>query len=150
MGESLDRKHALDSGLTFIDTVIGAVTLSGVNEPCGAQYEFDLYLQGLPIYRSHAYPSKDRHVIHLDSARFHARLPDRDKLVDEDEVIMQVKAMLAIQIEKRLLSLKAALPPEEFVRFYDMTQNAPLSGSASQHYLHFTFSNISIYLIKFS
>jgi hypothetical protein len=50
-------------------------------------------------------------------------LPDRDKLVDEDEVIMQVKAMLAIEIEKRLLSLKAALPPEEFVRFYDMMRH---------------------------
>jgi len=121
-GEHLDRSAALDSGLDFVTTEIGAVYLHGLQEPIGAQYEFDVFLQGLPIYSSHSYSSQ-RHIIHLDSARFHARLPDRDKLVDEDEVIKQVQVMLAVEIEKRLLSLKAEQTPEEFVRFYDMMRH---------------------------
>lgn len=103
-------------------TEIGALYLHGLLEPMGAQYAFELFLQGLPIYRSHNYSSK-RHIIHLDSAMLHARLPDRDKLVDEDEVISQVMAMLAVEIEKRLLLLKAEQAPEEFVRFYDMMRH---------------------------
>ena len=121
-GEYLDRLAALDSGLDFVTSAIGAVYLYGFQEPIGAQYEFDVFLQGLPIYSSHPYASK-RHIIHLDSARFHARLPDRDKLVDEAEVILQVKTLLAVEIEKRLLSLKAEKTPEEFVRFFDMMRH---------------------------
>jgi hypothetical protein len=121
-GEHLDRAAAMDSGLDFVDSEIGAVYLHGLEEPIGAQYEFDVFLQGLPIYSSHSY-SSERHVVHLDSARFHARLPDRDKLVDEAEVIKQIKTMLAVEIEKRLLLLKARKAPAEFVRFYEMMRH---------------------------
>jgi len=122
-GEHLGRPAAMDSGLDFVTTDIGAVYLQGLQEPLGAQYEFDLYLQGLPIYNSHRYYSSRRHIIHLDSAQFHARLPDRDQLIDEAEVIGQVQVMLAVAIEKRLLLLKAEKTPEEFVRFYDMMRH---------------------------
>lgn len=121
-GERLERTVAVDSGLEFVATDIGSVYLHGLQEPMGAQYEFSLYLQGLPIYSSHSYWS-ERHIIHLNSARFHARLPDRDKLVDEADVVNEVKAMLAVEIEKRLLQLKAEQTPEEFVRFYDMMRH---------------------------
>lgn len=121
-GDTLERAAAIDSGLEFVTTDIGAVYLQGLQEPMGAQFEFDLFLQGLPIYRSHPY-SSERHIIHLDSARSHARLPDRDKLVDETEAITQVKAVLAVEIEKRLRQLKAEQTPEEFVRFYDMMRH---------------------------
>ena len=121
-GENMDRVAALDSGLDFVTTDIGAVYLYGLQEPIGAHYEFYVFLQGLPIYSSHPYASK-RHIIHLDAARFHARLPDRDKLVDEADVILQVKALLAVEIEKRLLSLKAEKTPEEFVQFFDMMRH---------------------------
>ena len=121
-GDIMERAAAIDSGLEFVMTDIGAVYLQGLQEPMGAQYEFDLFLQGLPIYRSHQY-SSERHIIHLDSARFHARLPDRDKLVDETEVITQVKAVLAVEIEKRLLRLKAEKTPEAFVRYYAMMRH---------------------------
>ncbi len=121
-GENLARLAALDSGLEFVMSDIGAVYLHGLEEPMGAVYEFDVFLQGLPIYRSHPYPSA-RHIIHLDSAQFHARLPDRDKLLDEAEVIQQIKAMLAVEIEKRLLSLKDHSAAEDFVRFYEMMRH---------------------------
>ena len=121
-GVNLDRSSAMDSGLEFVSTEIGAVYLYGLQEPIGAQYEFDLYLQGLPIYSSHSYSSK-RHIIHLDSAKFHARLPDRDKLIDEKDVVKQVNAMLAAEIEKRLLLIKAEKTPEEFVAFFEMMRH---------------------------
>jgi len=121
-GENMDRVAALDCGLDFVTTDIGAVYLYGLQDPIGAHYEFDVFLQGLPIYSSHLYDSK-RHIIHLDAARFHARLPDRDKLVDEADVILQVKALLAVEIEKRLLSLKADKTPEAFVQFFDMMRH---------------------------
>ena len=121
-GDTMERAAAVDSGLDFVMTDIGAVYLLGLQEPIGAQFEFDVFLQGLPIYSSHHY-SSERHIIHLDSARFHARLPDRDKLVDETEVITQVKAVLAVEIEKRLRQLKAEQTPEEFVRFYEMMRH---------------------------
>ena len=110
-GENLERPAAMDSGLDFVATDIGAVYLHGLQEPMGAQYDFELFLQGLPIYSSRSFFSSERHIIHLDSAKYHARLSDRDKLVDEDEVIRQVRHMLAVEIEQRLLLLKAALPP---------------------------------------
>lgn len=121
-GESMDRPIAVDSGLNFVITDIGSVYLHGLEKPIGAQYEFQVFLQGLPIYCSNIYAG-DRHIVHLDSAQFHARLPDRDKLVNEAEVVKAVKAMLAQEIKKRLLCLKAEQPPEEFVRFYDMMRH---------------------------
>ena len=82
--------------------------------------DFDVYLQGLPIYRSHTYGSRNRHVIHLDSSRFYARLPDRDKLVDEIDVVKLVKSVLTKEIEKSLVLLKAAVSAKEFVLFYEI------------------------------
>ncbi|WP_253734419.1 ATP-binding protein [Methylomonas sp. ZR1] len=118
----LERSCALDSGLIFVDTEIGVIYLHGMDQPDGAQYEFDVYLQGLPIYSSHSYTSH-RHIIHLDSAGFHARLPDRDKLVDEADVVKRVKAVLAKAIEQRFIQMKATLSAEEFVGFYDMLRH---------------------------
>jgi len=120
--ELLEHSCALNSGLRFVDTEIGKIYLHGMDQPNGAQYEFDVYLQGLPIYTSHSYTSH-RHIIHLDSSRFHARLPDRDKLVDEADVIKRVKAVLAQTIEQRFIQMKATLSAEEFVGFYEMLRH---------------------------
>ena len=117
----LDRPHALDSGLRFIDTAIGAVHIVGVDQPSGCCSEFEVYLQGLPIYRSYqAYGGRKRHVLHLDSSRFYARLPDRDKLIDEADVITRVRAVLAQEIEKNLMVIKTTVPAMDFVLFYEM------------------------------
>jgi hypothetical protein len=102
-GEEFDRPHALDSGLPFIETEVGAVYLSGiVNAASSAQYELMLYLQGLPIYKSSNYAAiSTSHVIHLDSPQFFARLPDRDKLINEVEVVNLVQSVLKAEIESR-------------------------------------------------
>lgn len=118
-GECLERPVAENSGLDFVDTEIGKVYLHGLDTPIGRNSEFEVYLQGLPIYRSHSYYA-DRHVIHLDSSRFDARLPDRDKLIDEEESVEWIMEVLRQEIEKRLSSMKQTLSAEEFVMFYSM------------------------------
>lgn len=48
-----------------------------------------LYLQGLPIGYLNASSRtavSNPHVLHLDSAKFNARMPDRDSLIDRDDV----------------------------------------------------------------
>ncbi|SJM90935.1 ATP-binding protein [Crenothrix polyspora] len=127
-GKVLDRKHALDSGLMFIDTAIGSVYLSGVDRPDGVHNEFEVYLQGLPVYSSYSYcqhwfSTRHRHVIHLDSARFYARLPDRDKLIDEIDVVARIKAILTAELERHFVDLKAKLPAEDFILFYEMLRH---------------------------
>lgn len=116
----LDRHHALDSGLRFADTEIGAVYLSGIDEPLDISNEFDVFLQGLPIFRSYTYGARNRHIIHLDSSRFYARLPDRDKLIDEADVVKLVKSVLTKEIEKSLILLKSRVSAKEFVLFYEI------------------------------
>ena len=121
-GESLDRIHALDSGLDFAKTEVGWIHLIGLDKPDNAEYAFDVYLQGLPIYKSHSY-CRNVHVIHLDSARFYARLPDRDKLIDESAVVKAINAALKQAIEKRLINLKSTLSAEDFVQYFEMMRH---------------------------
>ena len=54
-GEVLERTAALDCGLDFIPTEVGHMHLIGFDKPGNGDYEFDVYLQGLPIYKSHSY-----------------------------------------------------------------------------------------------
>jgi hypothetical protein len=115
-----ERPYALDSGLRFRESEIGTVYLNGVDKPEGSCSHFIVYLQGLPIYRSSTYLEHDLHVIHLDSSRFYARLPDRDKLIDEADVVNFIKSILSKEIEKSLVLLKAEIPAEEFVLFYEI------------------------------
>lgn len=117
--EILDRKCAIDSGLDFVNTEVGAVYLDGINNPNITVTDFEVYLQGLPIYRSSSYISLNRHVIHLDSSRFYARLPDRDKLIDEQDVVALIKNVLKQELEKHFKALKFIVPEDEFVRFYN-------------------------------
>jgi len=120
-GVSLDRPRAVNSTLPFIETELGEMYLYGLSqgEDWLRQSEhFHLYLQGLPVYHSH-HERDPGHVIHLDSSRFFARLPDRDKLIDEAQVIAEVKHVLQREARQRLKAIKRELSAEEFVQGYD-------------------------------
>lgn len=116
--EMIDRKYAIDSGLDFINTEVGAVHLAGINDPNITITDFEVYLQGLPIYRSSRFRSLNSHVIHLDSSRFYARLPDRNQLIDENDVVTLINVVLKQELEKHFTLLKSIVSAEEFVRFY--------------------------------
>jgi len=114
------RRHALVSR-SFTVTGIGSIHLSGMDtgEPATATA---LYLQGLPIgHGEQNYYCDHRHVdvIHLDSARFMARMPDRSELIDAQEqskiIHDAVRQLWRAVLEDR----KRTLPSAEFVeRFY--------------------------------
>ena len=133
-GENLGRYAAFDvtterspSGLDYVETEIGWVYLrciggsSGV--PCDGRY-FKVYLQGLPIYENATW-SRDverTHIIHLDAARFYARLPDRDKLIDETEVVGLIDGVLDHLVRQRMVALKSSLEPKAFVQTFATLQ----------------------------
>lgn len=122
-GESLTRPHATDSGLEFVNTEIGSVCLAGFDKPNQHNKNYVMYLQGLPIYKSSSYGSfgsPGYHVIHLDSSKFFGRLPDRDELVDKQDVLKQVEAVLRSNVEKRLVEMKSSLSALDFVAYYDI------------------------------
>jgi hypothetical protein len=114
----LERPHAI-SNATFSKTEVGEISLSGFNS-CrpweDSQTHFVVYLQGLPMYTSSVYWNADTaSVVHLDSQKFNARIPDRDKLVDEARVMNLVEAALQRLARAEFLELKATLSPEMFV-----------------------------------
>jgi hypothetical protein len=130
-GESLRRYAAFDvvlersiSGLEFVETEIGWIHLHGIKGlseiPCDDGY-FKVYLQGLPIYENTSWSRgvEKVHIIHLDSARFYARLPDRDKLIDEREVVTLIQAVLNHFARQRLVALKASMAAEAFVEIFE-------------------------------
>ncbi|PZN75385.1 MAG: hypothetical protein DM484_19010 [Candidatus Methylumidiphilus alinenensis] len=75
----------------------------------------------MPIYRTKGHWRGDSmvNIVHLDSRQFHARLPDRDKLIDEDLVVKQVKSVVQKEAVKKINALKETLPPGEFAKGYD-------------------------------
>lgn len=120
-GACLDRPRAVNSTLPFIETELGELYLYGLSqgEDWLRQSEyFHLYLQGLPVYHSH-HERDPGHVVHLDSSRFFARLPDRDKLIDEAQVIAEVKHVLLREARQRLEAIKNQLSAVAFVLGYD-------------------------------
>lgn len=111
----LPRTHAV-SELRTLSTPIGDLHLVGTHSgrfSAGVA----VYLQGFCVMTRSDYfsGSEAPNVIHLDSKQFLARLPDRDRLIDED--IQEQKILEQIQLAWRdaLLHRKAQLAPTEFV-----------------------------------
>lgn len=122
--EPLKRPLAIGSELNFVDTEIGSIYLHGLDTPSTSDSHFELFLQGLPIYRSRKYfSSANEHIIHLDSSSFYARLPDREKLINQEDALVLIKNALAKEIEKRLVFMKSTLSAEVFVSFYSVMRD---------------------------
>jgi hypothetical protein len=89
-GTDLPRPHAIDS-LPFMDTDIGKVYLKGIN---GSGTKSTLvFLQGFSVARPY-YVDDDINIVHLDATKFVARLPDRDRLIDETEQVRRIDLYL--------------------------------------------------------
>lgn len=103
----------------FHDTAIGAVRLSGMVDGQCSSY-IRIYLQGFCVHQRPTHFNADdaANVVHLDPARFLARLPDRDKLIDEDEQVKVVGREIALLWRQILENRKAALPARQFVETF--------------------------------
>lgn len=108
-GEEQKRDHALDGPLDFITTPLGDMRITDLDKPIDKAFrlgtqDLTVYLQGIQVYRSRAAHCSQTNIVHLDASQFKGRLPDRDKLIDEKEVINQVMAMIKLYWQSRLIS----------------------------------------------
>ena len=116
-GHALARPLAVD-GVSFVATEIGEVRLAGTEDGNAVRSTL-LVLQGFVVSGDPRF-DREGNVVHLDSRRFLARLPDRDVLIDEDEATRQVETTLKALWRTRLEEAKRTMPSEAFVtRFFD-------------------------------
>lgn len=92
-----------------------------------------VFLQGLCVWRSPYSVVTQVNVVHLDSRQFLARLPDRDKLVDEDVQLARIQATVQHAWHQVLLDRLQQLDELHFLeRYYRSVQrwqqNALLNG----------------------
>jgi len=115
-GQPLTRRFAQER-LTMTPSAIGMVHLTGTSD---GQHSSDtmVFLQGFCVLKP-AWCNPERvNVVHLDSRLFMARLPDRDKLIDEDVQRKRIDAELKACWRTTLEIAKTQLSPERFVDTY--------------------------------
>jgi hypothetical protein len=116
-GRALARPLALDTQ-RFVVSDIGDVHLAGTEDGKAAASTL-LVLQGFVVSGDPRF-DRDGNIVHLDPRQFLARLPDRDVLIDEADVVKQVDAFLKTMWRGRLEEARRTLPSEAFVvRFFD-------------------------------
>lgn len=116
-GRSLARPVALDAK-PFAATPIGHVHLVGLEDGKAVASTL-LVLQGFVVSGDPRF-DREGNIVHLDPRQFLARLPDRDVLIDEADVVSQVDASLRAMWHARLEEARRTLPSEAFVvRFFD-------------------------------
>ncbi|UCV17861.1 ATP-binding protein [Ferribacterium limneticum] len=115
-GKPLMRRFAA-AHLTTMDSPIGTVHLTGMQDG-KFSYNTLVFLQGFCVMKPNYCPFDEVNVVHLDSRQFMARLPDRDKLIDEDVQSKRISTALTACWRQILESAKARLSPEQFVVIY--------------------------------
>ncbi len=117
-GQEIARPHALP-GLKTQATSVGHIHIAGMDDGKFTRYTV-VYLQGFRVHQAPTYYSCDdlANVVHLDPTRFVARLPDREKLIDEEEQIKLVDKAISVLWLNALQEKKAALPAQQFVEAY--------------------------------
>lgn len=115
-GQPLSRRFAVES-LATMPSPMGEVHLVGTRSGEHTR-ETMVFLQGFCVLKP-TWCSYDKvNVAHLDSRQFMARLPDRDKLIDEDQQRKRIDAELTACWRQTLEVAKGQLPPEQFVETY--------------------------------
>jgi hypothetical protein len=111
-GHPLDRPLALSS-LDTVPSPVGRVHLAGhkVGKPTRATRVF---LQGFQVLEVGC-GCPDDNVVHLDPLQYIARLPDRDKLIDEREHRFAISEAVQDCWRRALLEAKCRMSGQEFV-----------------------------------
>jgi len=103
--------------LAFMDSPVGAIHLIGSRDGHQAHHTW-VFLQGFCVLRPAWSGPTGVNVVHLDSRQFMARLPDRDRLIDEDQQRLRIDDALKACWRQTLETAKAELPPRMFVQTY--------------------------------
>lgn len=116
-GQPMDRPYAPDR-MDFIPSAIGPMHLAGVASGNHSTLTL-VFLQGIKVLSPKYYSPGHINVVHLDPERFRARLPDRDKLIEQADQERLIDAELRAQWRAILEVAKYQLPPRQFVdRYY--------------------------------
>lgn len=116
-GHALERRLAL-SRLVTMACSIGPIHLGGARDGKFSPQTL-VFLQGFCVLNTgYSYVCGDVNVVHLDSRCFVARLPDRDKLIDEDVQRKRIEAEVKQCWRQTLEVAKTQLAPERFVEIY--------------------------------
>lgn len=113
-GAELERPDVQD-GQTFVATPIGAVSIRDL-KGLGLGGRTAVYLQGIRVLGSHY--ARPEAIVHLDSAQFKAKLPDRNCLIDADDKAKEIHAQVVAVAYSMLVDLQAKLDPVEFANSY--------------------------------
>ena len=115
-GIEIPRIHAIGQ-LPFTSTEIGRVYVTGTRD---GRYSTDtlVFLQGFCVMRPSGFDPEHVNVAHLDSQKFVARLPDRDKLINEEDQRKRIDACLSALWRTALLAAKAQMEAEVFVETF--------------------------------
>lgn len=115
-GQALSRRFA-QAHLAMQPSPMGLVHLTGTHD---GHHTHDtlVFLQGFCVLKP-TWCANDRvNVVHLDSRQFMARLPDRDKLIDEDVQRKRIDAELKACWRTTLEGAKTQFSPERFVETF--------------------------------
>ena len=115
-GQPLTRRLAQDR-LVTMQSMVGAVYLVGTKDG-KCRHDTMVFLQGFCVLKPSWCSPDEVNVVHLDSRQFMARLPDRDKLIDEDVQSKRIDAELKACWRKTLAAAKAELSPARFIETY--------------------------------
>ncbi|WP_176000339.1 ATP-binding protein [Burkholderia vietnamiensis] len=115
-GEELPRPEAIDSA-EFLPTPIGSVLvrdLAGVR----SNSSIVVYLQGIQVSGPAHYGRSAAAIVHLDSTRFQAKLPDRNCLIDQADKDVEIRKQVESLIHSMLVEKQRELDAEAFVNAY--------------------------------
>jgi hypothetical protein len=114
-GKDLPRDHAANS--SYLSTNVGLVSLNGLeNGLFGDRGDLYVYLQGF-LVKHESFP-RFSGIVHLDSATFVARMPDRDKLVNEAEALKTIYAAGETLHKTNLRNKLTKLGEEAFIQVF--------------------------------
>ena len=115
-GQALARRFA-EAHLATTPSPMGTVHLAGTRDGKHSHHTM-VFLQGFCVLNTSYHLLGEVNVVHLDSRQFVARLPDRDKLIDEDVQYKRIEAELKDGWRKILEVAKTELPVGLFVERY--------------------------------
>lgn len=115
-GQEVPRPLAL-AALKTQPTEIGEVFLLGRDDGCCTR-QLLVFLQGFCVWHSPWGLNELANVVHLDPQQFLARLPDRDKLLDEDQQLARIHAVLERCWQQVLEERVTTLDAEQFLARY--------------------------------
>ena len=103
-GEEVKRKDAFNEA-DFVKTDFGYIKFADEKYSVRNTVYSVVYLQGQQVYSDYMYSYGNANIVHLDDTNFKARLPDRDKLIDEAEVVNGLHASIKATYAQQALEL---------------------------------------------